>query len=39
MDDYESFKKQIFALTQIDLNAYKEKGAMSKQYYMEKPNV
>ena len=25
MDDYESFKKQIFALTQIDLNAYKEK--------------
>lgn len=25
MGDYESFKKQIFALTQIDLNAYKEK--------------
>ena len=25
MEDYESFKKQIFALTQIDLNAYKEK--------------
>ena len=25
MDDYESFKKQIFTLTQIDLNAYKEK--------------
>lgn len=25
MGDYESFKKQIFTLTQIDLNAYKEK--------------
>ncbi len=25
MDDYEQFKKDIFALTQIDLNAYKEK--------------
>ena len=25
MGDYESFKKQIYALTQIDLNAYKEK--------------
>lgn len=25
MEDYESFKKQIFSLTQIDLNAYKEK--------------
>lgn len=25
MEDYESFKKQIFALTQIDLSAYKEK--------------
>ena len=25
MDDYEGFKKQIFTLTQIDLNAYKEK--------------
>ncbi len=25
MDDYESFKKEIFILTQIDLNAYKEK--------------
>ncbi len=25
MDDYEQFKKDIFALTQIDLNSYKEK--------------
>lgn len=25
MNDYEGFKKQIFTLTQIDLNAYKEK--------------
>ena len=25
MGDYEVFKKQIFTLTQIDLNAYKEK--------------
>jgi chemotaxis protein methyltransferase CheR len=25
MDDYEAFKKEIFALTQIDLSAYKEK--------------
>lgn len=25
MEDYEGFKKQIFLLTQIDLNAYKEK--------------
>lgn len=25
MEDYEGFKKQIFALTQIDLSAYKEK--------------
>ncbi len=25
MDDYEKFKKDVFALTQIDLNAYKEK--------------
>ena len=24
MDDYEGFKKQIYSLTQIDLNAYKE---------------
>lgn len=23
--DYEQFKKQVFALTKIDLNAYKEK--------------
>ena len=25
MGDYEVFKKQIYTLTQIDLNAYKEK--------------
>ena len=25
MDDYESFKKDVFAITTIDLNAYKEK--------------
>ena len=34
LDNYEKFKKDIYALTKIDLNAYKEK---QMHYFFQKP--
>ena len=35
MDDYEGFKKQIYSLTQIDLNAYKEQQMKRRNNFLE----